>query len=154
VNTFVVLLVYIVGIGLMFSELLLPGVVMGVIGACCVVAGIAMAFALLEDPVLGWVLTGVSVVVVPVFVIVWIKFIERYFSIRGSEKAFTSSDAGIGGLLEQEGVTLTALRPAGMARFGDRRVDVVAMGEMIQKGIRVKVVEVKGNRVVVRRVTA
>jgi len=113
-----------------------------------------MAISLLEDPTLGWVLAGVSVVLVPLFVILWIKFIERYFSIRGSEKTFTSSETGIGELVGREGVTLTPLRPAGVARFGDARVDVVAMGEMIEKDRRVKVVEVKGNRVVVRRAGA
>jgi len=154
VTTFIILVVYVVGLGLMFSELLLPGVVLGVLGMGCVVASIAMAFSLLEDPTLGWVLAGVSVVLVPLFVILWIKFIERYFSIRGSEKTFTSSETGIGELVGREGVTLTPLRPAGVARFGDARVDVVAMGEMIEKDRRVKVVEVKGNRVVVRRAGA
>ena len=152
-NVFIIVLVYVAGIGLMFSELLLPGVVMGVIGVCCVVASVAMAFVMLENPTLGWVLSGISVVLVPAFVIFWVKFIERYFSIKGSEKSFSSSEEGIDDLLGQEGVALTNLRPAGMASFGDRRVDVVSMGQMIGKDARVKVVEVKGNRVVVRKVT-
>jgi len=154
VNTFIILVVYLVGVGLMFSELLLPGVVLGVLGTGCVIASIAMAFSLLDTPTLGWVLTGVSVVLVPLFVVLWIKFIERYFSIKGSEKTFTSSEAGLDELLGREGVTLTPLRPAGVARFGESRVDVVAMGEVIEKDRRVKVVEVKGNRVVVRRAGA
>jgi membrane-bound serine protease (ClpP class) len=43
------------------------------------------------------------------------------------------------------------LRPAGVARFDDRRVDVVSRGEAIGVGERVRVVELKGNRVVVAR---
>jgi membrane-bound serine protease (ClpP class) len=46
----------------------------------------------------------------------------------------------------------TLLRPAGKARFGDRLVDVVSLGEYIQAGEAIEVVERRGNRVVVRRV--
>ncbi|MBN2020269.1 MAG: hypothetical protein JW749_08595 [Sedimentisphaerales bacterium] len=50
----------------------------------------------------------------------------------------------------QEGEAMSRLRPAGKARFGDAVVDVVAEGEFIDKGIKVKIIEIHGNRVVVR----
>lgn len=49
------------------------------------------------------------------------------------------------------GTAITDLRPAGTARFGERRVDVVAEGEFIPKGSTVRVVLVEGARVVVRK---
>jgi len=49
------------------------------------------------------------------------------------------------------GSAVSDLRPAGVARFGERKVDVVADGEYIPKGAIVRVVEVEGARVVVRR---
>lgn len=52
-------------------------------------------------------------------------------------------------LVGQVGRTLTALRPGGSAMFGDTRLDVVARGEFVNSGARVKVMEVHGNRVVV-----
>ncbi len=55
-------------------------------------------------------------------------------------------------LLGAIGQALTDLRPAGIAQFGDRRVDVVAAGEFIDRGERIRVVQVEGPRVVVRRV--
>jgi membrane-bound serine protease (ClpP class) len=48
------------------------------------------------------------------------------------------------------GTAQSVLRPAGKARFGDRLVDVVSNGPYIQAGAPVEVVEVAGNRVVVR----
>ena len=42
-----------------------------------------------------------------------------------------------------------AKQPAGKARFGQRYVDVVTDGAFVTKGSRVKVVEIRGNRVVV-----
>lgn len=47
------------------------------------------------------------------------------------------------------GTALTELRPSGMARFGEHNVDVVSVGPFIEKGDKVKVVEVRGNRIVV-----
>jgi membrane protein implicated in regulation of membrane protease activity len=55
-------------------------------------------------------------------------------------------------LVGAQGVTSTPLMPAGKARFGDSVIDVIADGDMIEPGKTVEVVEVRGNRVVVREV--
>ena len=43
----------------------------------------------------------------------------------------------------------TFLRPAGKAEFGERVIDVVTEGDYIEKGSKVKILAIKGNRVVV-----
>jgi membrane-bound serine protease (ClpP class) len=48
------------------------------------------------------------------------------------------------------GEVVSTLRPAGKAKFGDCIVDVVAGAEFLDKGIKVKIIEIHGNRVVVR----
>jgi membrane-bound ClpP family serine protease len=53
-------------------------------------------------------------------------------------------------LLGAIGVAVTTLRPAGMARFGDDFVDVVAEGSYVNPGARVQVIEIEGNRIVVK----
>jgi membrane-bound ClpP family serine protease len=55
-------------------------------------------------------------------------------------------------LLGAIGVAATPLRPAGKSQFGDAFVDVVAEGGYIAPGTRVQVIEIEGNRVVVREV--
>ena len=55
-------------------------------------------------------------------------------------------------LVGVQGVTATPLVPAGKARFGDAVIDVIADGDMIDPGKTVEVVEVHGNRVVVREI--
>ncbi len=55
-------------------------------------------------------------------------------------------------LLGAIGVAATPLRPAGKTQFGDAYVDVVAEGAFIMPGTRVQVIEVEGNRVVVKEV--
>jgi membrane-bound serine protease (ClpP class) len=44
------------------------------------------------------------------------------------------------------------LRPAGIARFGDAFVDVISEGSYVAEGTRVQVIEIEGNRVVVKEV--
>ncbi len=48
------------------------------------------------------------------------------------------------------GVAESFLRPAGIARFGERRIDVVSEGDFIEQGAKVVIVRTAGNRVVVR----
>lgn len=61
---------------------------------------------------------------------------------------------GIGGPVEfgDAGITISSLRPAGRVQFGDRFVNVVSEGGWVDVGVRVEVIEVAGNRVIVRPV--
>jgi membrane-bound serine protease (ClpP class) len=47
------------------------------------------------------------------------------------------------------GTAATFLRPAGKARFGERNIDVVTEGDFIEKGAKVKILAIKGSRVIV-----
>lgn len=62
----------------------------------------------------------------------------------------TSIDHRIFDLVGKEGLTVTALRPAGMAIIDGKKVDVVTLGDFIEKDLPVRVVDISGNRVVVR----
>lgn len=55
-------------------------------------------------------------------------------------------------LLGAIGQAVTPLRPAGIARFGDDFMDVVAESSYVEAGTRVQVIEVEGNRIVVKEV--
>ena len=48
------------------------------------------------------------------------------------------------------GLADSALRPAGRVRFGDQYVDVVTDGAFVDAGAEVRVLQIRGNRVVVR----
>lgn len=56
-------------------------------------------------------------------------------------------------LLGTDGVAMTMLRPAGLVRFGDQYIDVVSEGSYIDEGARVQVIEITGNRIVVKQVS-
>ena len=48
------------------------------------------------------------------------------------------------------GTATTQLTPSGKARFEDMLLDVITDGEVVQRGSPIEVVEVQGNRVIVR----
>lgn len=56
---------------------------------------------------------------------------------------------GLARMVGEVGLALTALRPAGRADFADTTLDVVTEGDFIEKGARVQIRQVTGNRVVV-----
>lgn len=52
----------------------------------------------------------------------------------------------------QHGLTVTRLRPSGLARLGDKRLDVVTRGEYLEKGVPIRVDAVEGMRIVVSEI--
>jgi membrane-bound serine protease (ClpP class) len=52
----------------------------------------------------------------------------------------------------ETGEVVSILRPTGKAKFGDAIVDVVAEAEFLDKGTKVEIIEIHGNRVVVKAV--
>jgi len=68
------------------------------------------------------------------------------------EEAADSVYPEMAALLGAIGVAATPLRPAGKVQFGDDFVDVVAEGSYVLPGTRVQVIEIEGNRIVVKEV--
>ena len=65
-------------------------------------------------------------------------------------KPSADGDVSLAFLLGETGRTTTVLRPMGKARFGEMLVDVSADGYYVESGTPVEVVDVQGQRVVVR----
>ncbi len=55
-------------------------------------------------------------------------------------------------VIGEKGVATSDLRPAGVARFGNKRIDVVTEGDFITTGSPIEIVEIEGSRVVVREI--
>ena len=150
----------IIGLLLMAAELLLPTAgVAFVLGVGGVIAGIAIAFN--NSSTQGVVTLIVVVVIVPslgpVLMHYWPRTaLGKKFLLSGPEEDATIAQMPVHLELEQlrgrHGKTLSALRPAGVADFDGRRVDVLTDGTMVDAGQWVKVIDVRAGRVLVRRV--
>ncbi len=72
---------------------------------------------------------------------------------EGKEAAVISqreTTVDLGQFVGARGVATTQLTPSGKARFNDMLVDVITDGDVLPRGTRIEVVEVHGNRIVVR----
>jgi membrane-bound serine protease (ClpP class) len=150
--------ILLLGLGLVFAlaEIFVPSMgILTLLSAASVIASVVMAFG--ESTAAGlWFLLIVAVAV-PATVAFGFRLFprtpigRRMVSSGLSFESTRATDARDLDLVGRDGVTLSDLRPAGFARIGDRRVDVVARGESIPSGTAVRVLEVTGNRVVVIR---
>ncbi len=150
----VVLLLALVGLCLLVAEVFFVS-----FGVIAVLAGVALVgavfLALQETIAFGmWVLVG-EAVAAPLVLTLSFRLLPRTRLgkqlILEGPSAPPTEDAEAALLLHQQGVTTTALRPAGFARIAGRKVDVVTRGEMLPADCPVVVLEVRGNHVVVAR---
>jgi membrane-bound serine protease (ClpP class) len=163
------LALFLLGLALIGIELtVLPGhMVAGVLGLLLILAGLVIAGLDREpngpddwqDVAIQVLRTGLTVAGGCVLALIVAKYLPEIpianrliLTPPGDrpESEFESTDPG-DGLVGQEGIATSLLGFAGMARIGGRRVDVITEGEFIPAGVAIRVVEVDGNRVVVKR---
>jgi membrane-bound ClpP family serine protease len=173
--TWLAILLFVLGIVLVALEIfVMPGVaVLGVSGAVLVLASLGLAMmerwpqsetewmtALTNMSHIGISLVGaVAAAVVLARYLPNIPYANRLVLAPPAERAEPAADEATqlsasraAALLGAIGVAATPLRPAGMVRFNEDYVDVVAEGSFVQAGARVQVVEIEGNRIVVKEV--
>lgn len=144
----------IAGVVLLLLETILPGMIAGIVGFCCLAAAVIMAYSREGVATGNWVLLG-TVAFLVLAAAAWIYFFPKSPLARPflSDRTVGNIGAEQPDLLHQTGVAHTNLRPSGTAVINGRRVDVITEGPMIEKGTAVKVVQVEGMRVVVRAVS-
>jgi membrane-bound serine protease (ClpP class) len=149
-----VVILLVVGAVLLFAEIFLPGMIAGVVGFGCLVAGVIVGFVNFGPQKGTFILLGVIFGLVAGFA-AWVKFFptSRYASLFISRRVVGNIDAEKPQLLHQAGTAFTNLRPSGTALINGQRVDVVTEGGMIARGTPIKVVAIEGMRVVVRAET-
>ena len=136
---------------LLFLEVFIPsGGILGILAAAFGALSV-WGFWVQDSPWIAFTAGG-TLVAFGIATLVWVikkVTFKGVLSPDTSTSVDTRLDAQIVGL---EGSTLTPLRPAGMALIGGKKVDVVSGGSFIGKDARIRVVELSGNRVVVRRI--
>lgn len=142
------------GLALIIAEVLFPSFgVLGALATIAIVAGGYVAFRTGGAAGAGY--TMATAILVPVFILGGFRLLPRSpLAKQLMARGFTFTDGRAvdqrdEGLVGAEGLVEAPLRPAGVARINGRRVDVVSRGPLIDVGTPVRVVELKGNRVVV-----
>ncbi|HKI56182.1 MAG TPA: NfeD family protein [Trueperaceae bacterium] len=150
----------IVGVLLLAAEVLvIPGFgVAGVLGIAAVVIAVVRIFQGSAASVLGYSALFGGVLVAA---LLWIlpnskvaaafRLSTRLTNPPSPVTPDTPWSADRAYLAGREGVALSDLRPAGVARFENERVDVVSEGDFVAAGSRITVLRVEGMRVIVRQ---
>lgn len=145
-----IILLCIVGLALVFAEMLIPGFgVFGILGSVCL-----LRTAFLVAKVYGitaFLITVVLLVIAFALMIVLAKKSGFYNKVvlRDKQEAQDFDESTLQGLLGAEGVTQTTLRPFGVADFQGKMVDVCSNGDFIDRGKRVRVTQIQGKTVTV-----
>ena len=149
-----IILFFVCGIALILVEFILPGLICGILGGILVFISCSIALYWHPEHAVGIIMGEILAVIA--------SLIAGFYLIARSPlgKAMVlseaqdpsqgwvsdeSNEAIIGSL----GQVVTALRPAGTIEIHGKKTSAVSSGDFIEDGAWVKVIEVRGNRVVV-----
>lgn len=161
------LVLFAAGLALLIIELIaIPGFgVVGLAGIAAMLASIVITqlgdFQLWSIQEIAAVVARLAVSMIGAFVLsfVVLRSLPRFAAfnrlvlsneIKASEGYTSSSRDADDELMGKEGVTMSFLRPSGIAMFEGQRLNVITDGEFIEAQRPIKIVEARGSRVVVR----
>lgn len=147
-------ILYAAGIVLILAEFIVPGMICGILGATLVIAsGVIACLRFPEYTVLivvGELIGVIVAVIIGMFLLSKTRAGKKLIleSSQQAEAGWVANESDKS-LIGTTGEVFTALRPAGTILINHKRIDAVSDGSFIDKGIRVRVIEVHGSRVVV-----
>ncbi len=142
-----IIILAILGIVFVLLELVLPGAILGIGGVLCLIAAVVLTFVD-YGPMAGMIAVGALLVFGFFSFGLWMRFFHRLPFARNLilEKSISDPSKKAGGnpLLGQEGLALTPISPSGFVDLSGEKRDVISESGRIEKGARVRVVDVRG----------
>ncbi|MEM1158785.1 MAG: NfeD family protein [Verrucomicrobiota bacterium] len=150
----------IAGYLLVLAEFVVPGGILGIIGAVCLLAAGVMGFFYFDTS------TAILILLAEVFsgiilTVIWFRYFfdspmgstlvhRDSLAQARSDQTSNSTQSPLSELIGSAGTTLTPLRPSGSARINNKRYDVLTEGKMVESGKPVNVVKIDGAHIIVR----
>jgi len=150
----------IAGYLLVLAEFVVPGGILGIIGALCLLAAGIMGFFYFE--------TGTALMIVMaemisgiVLTVIWFRYFfdsplgnklvhQDSLADARSDQTSNSAESPLSELVGVSGTTITPLHPSGSARINDKRYDVLTEGKVVESGKAINVVKIDGAHIIVR----
>lgn len=143
----------IAGVITIIAEVILPsGGILSIVAAGVFGFSLYKAFAISSTA--GMIFAVADVIMIPILVLAGLKFIAlspvTLKKTLSREEGVQTQKKQLEELLNAAGTAITDLRPAGVVRIADRRIDAVTQGGYIDKGTPIVVIKVTGNQVIVK----
>ncbi len=161
------ILMFIAGVILLLLEIfVIPGFgIFGILGVLLIVAGLFLGllsdFPMVDFDMISLAvmqLAGAFVAGIAVIALL-LKFLPKTSMWKNlilekniEEQSGYTSYENFENLVGKEGKALTVLRPSGTALIDGKRLDVVTSGDYLNKGAKIKVVDVEGSKIVVEKI--
>ncbi len=142
---------------LIVAEVFVPsGGLISICAIACLVGGIVIFFQ--YSVIVGWIGIGIAAIMIPSVLVVAYKIFPK--TRFGKSVTLTPPERRQGDaipdtdrlkdLLGAVGIVLTPLRPVGMCDFSGQRLECVAESGYVDKGKKVKVINVESTQLTVR----
>ena len=149
------IILFVIGVGLIIVEMFEPG--FGFFGAFGILALIVCIFVTAETVAQGLALTAIFFVLILILLAIFLILVSKgrlpgKLVLKESEtleQGFSGTE-DMAYLMGKSGIVVTTCRPVGNVDFDGVKLEVVTEGEFLEKGAKVEVVEIEGNRVVVK----
>jgi len=145
---------FVLGIGFIILEMYTPG--FGIFGILGLISLVVCILVTAQTLIQGLMLTGIFFVIILLLLTIFLLFFSKrlpkqliLYETETVEQGFSGTE-DLKYLMGKTGTVLTLCRPAGSANFDGVKLDVVSKGEYIEKDTLIEVIEIEGNRIVVR----
>ena len=150
--------IFFLGIVLLAIEIfVIPGFgITGILGILGIVAGIFMSFGI-NNIAQATSVIFFSLIADIILIVILARFILKSKGFKSivaleTDTAGYHSSVSYDNLLGREGITETFFRPSGNIIINDKKYDAITEGEFINKGVKIKVILVEGNKIVIKEV--
>lgn len=156
---FIPIILIIVGIIAIILEVFVPDYgILAIIGVSLMISAIIFSFIKFDFPT-GLIFLLIVLVLFPViFIIAFNLFPRSYFGkkliLNMEEKA--SSGFTVDLSLKEitigtTGIAVTPCRPSGIGLFNNKKLDVLTVGEYIDKGEKIVITKIEGTKIIVKK---
>jgi len=160
-GNWIAMLIFAIGVVLLIAEIfLIPGTgIAFVLSIVCIGAGVVLSFDNITTGIWVFAIALLATIVITYFSFKYImktSFWKERIVLNPDykdEKGYKAGTRDYTEFMGRTGLTLTPLRPVGRAQFDDEKLEVISEGEFIQKDVKVEIIQIEGNRIVVREST-
>lgn len=150
--------IFFLGLVLLAIEIfVIPGFgITGILGILGIVAGIFMSFGI-NNIAQATSVIFFSLIADIILIVILARFILKSKGFKNivaleTDTAGYHSSVSYDNLLGREGITDTFFRPSGNIIINNKKYDAITEGEFINKGVKIKVILVEGNKIVIKEV--